>query len=206
MADGVRLIGAAFPRTGTMSVKRALESLGFGHCYHMQEVFLHPDHFPLWEALCDGELPEWRNIFAGYKATLDAPACLYWKELAVTYPEAKILLLRRDPEMWYESVRAIIYPVLIGSQGKADPAFRMIRRLFLENLMTGRFEDWAFAISTYHLYCEEVVEELPKSRLLVYEVSQGWAPLCSFLGYDVPQDPFPIINTRSEFQARNQLA
>ncbi len=104
MTDGLRLIGAAFPRTGTMSVKRALESLGFGQCYHMHEVFGHPDHVPLWEAIGEGESPDWPKILAGYTATLDAPACLFWRELAVAFPDAKVLLLRRDPEMWYESM------------------------------------------------------------------------------------------------------
>lgn len=205
MTDGLMLIGAAFPRTGTMSVKKALETLGFGRCYHMHEVFLNPQHIPIWDATCDGAMPDWRDLLAGYTATLDTPACHYWKELALTFPNAKLLLLRRDPETWYESMRTTTYQVIMGPRGETDPALQMIRRLFLKKCMGGRFEDRDFAIATYRRYCENVIEEMPKERLLVYEVSQGWERLCSFLGYDIPQEPFPSKNTRDEFRGRGEL-
>ncbi len=205
MTDGLKLIGAAFPRTGTMSVKKALEGLGFGKCYHMHEVFLTPDHIPIWDATRNGEMPNWRDLLAGYTATLDTPACHYWKELAVAFPDAKVLLLKRDPEMWYESMYSTTYPVIMGPRGDVDPALQMIRRLFLEKFMCGRFEDRDFAISTYRRFCENVIKEVPSDRLLVYEVSEGWAPLCHFLRYDVPKDPFPRKNIRDAFRARSQL-
>lgn len=202
MTDGLTLIGAAFPRTGTMSVKKALESLGVGPCYHMHEVFLNPPHVPVWDAAGDGRTPDWRELLAGYTATLDAPACLYWKELASAFPGAKVLLLRRDPETWYESMYSTAYQVIMGPRGKADPAMRMVRRLFLDGFLAGRFEDRNFAIGAYRRYCESVIEETPEERLLVYEVSEGWEPLCAFLGYDIPQEPFPTKNTRDEFHTR----
>lgn len=205
MTAGLKLIGAAFPRTGTMSVKRALESLGFGLCYHMNEVFLNPDHVPIWNATFDGKMPDWQNLFAKYSGTLDMPACHYWKELAVAFPKAKILLLQRDPEMWYESMLCTAYQVIMGPGGETDPALKMARRLFLNKFMSGRFEDRDFAITTYRSYCKNVIEEMPKKRLLVYEVTQGWEPLCNFLEFDVPNVPFPKMNTRENFRARNRL-
>jgi len=205
MNDGLTLIGAAFPRTGTMSVKRALEALGFGKCYHMHEVFLTPDHVPVWDAACDGTLPDWRSLFTGYTATLDTPACHFWKDLVATFPDAKVLLLRRDPETWYDSMYSTTYPVIMGPRGDVDPALQMIRRLFLDKCMHGRFEDRDFAVSTYRQYCDNVIDEVPGDRLLVYEASEGWSPLCSFLGYDVPNEPFPRKNTRDEFRDRSQL-
>lgn len=205
MTDGLKLIGAAFPRTGTMSVKNALESLGFGRCYHMQEVWENPEHIPIWAATCDGEMPDWRNFLAGYAVTLDTPACLYWKELASAFPDAKVLLLQRDPESWYESMYSTVYQVIMGPKGKSDPALQMVRRLFFEQYMAGRFDDRDFAIRIYQRYCEDVIQNVPRDRLLVYEVSQGWAPLCDFLGYDVPNKPFPTKNSRNEFRARNNL-
>ena len=203
--DGLKLIGAAFPRTGTMSVKCALEALGFGRCYHMHEVFLTPGHVPVWDAVCDGNLPDWSQLLAGYTATLDTPACHYWKELSVAFPEAKILLLRRDPETWYESMHSTTYQVVMGPRGDVDPALQMIRRLFLGKHMSDRFEDRDFAVDTYRQYCENVVEEVSSGRLLVYEVSEGWEPLCSFLGLEAPDEPFPVKNTRDEFRVRSNL-
>ncbi len=205
MTHELSLIGAAFPRTGTMSVKRALEYLGLGQCYHMHEVFLNPEHIPVWRAGCNDKIPDWQNLFAGYAATLDAPACLYWKELALAFPDAKVLLLRRDPDTWYESMYSTVFQTIMNSNEATEPALEMIRRLFLEKYMKGRFEDKDFAISTYRRYCNQVIEEVPRDRLLVYEVSQGWAPLCAFLGYDIPQDSFPKKNKRDEFGARSQL-
>lgn len=201
--DGIKLIGAAFPRTGTMSVKHALETLGFGQCYHMHELFLNPGHVPIWDAACDGNLPDWAKLLSGYTATLDTPACHYWKELSVAFPDAKVLLLRRDPEAWYESMYSTTYPVIMGSRGDVDPALQMIRRLFLGKYMGGRFEDRAFAVAMYRQYCENVIDEVPEDRLLIYEVSEGWEPLCRFLGLEIPSEPFPKKNTREEFHARN---
>lgn len=189
-----------------MSVKSAVESLGLGRCYHMNEVFRNPEHVPVWNAACDGHMPDWRRFLAGYAATLDTPACLFWKELALAFPKAKVLLLRRDPEKWYESVYSTIYQVVMSAKEENDPALLMIRRLFFEKEMAGRFEDRDFAIATYQRYCELVTREVPADSLLVYEVSQGWAPLCRFLGLEAPPGPFPERNTRAQFRERNRLA
>lgn len=204
MNDGLKLIGAAFPRTGTMSVKRALEMLGFGRCYHMHEVFLNPDHIPVWDAINEGMMPDWRRLLAGYTATLDAPACLFWKELAHTFPDAKVLLLRRDPEEWYESMYSTVFQqTIMNPAEEIDPALSMVQRLFMDRYMGGRFIERDHVIATYQRYCDEVIAEVSADRLLVYEVSQGWGPLCDFLGYDVPSEPFPEKNTRGRFRDRN---
>ena len=206
MTDGLALIGAAFPRTGTMSVKKALETLGVGRCYHMHEVFLNPQHIPIWNNTCNGKMPNWRKLFAGYTVTLDAPACLYWRELTIEFPNAKVILLRRDPEAWYESVYATTYQVTMDAGGEVDPALRMIRHLFFEKYMSKSFEDRELAIGKYRQYCEDVIAGIPQEQLLVYEVSEGWHPLCSFLGYDIPASPFPNKNTRGEFRTRSKLS
>lgn len=205
MKDGLRIIGAAFPRTGTTSVKRALEILGFGPSYHMHEVFQHPEHIPAWTAACDGHMPDWHAFLEGYAATLDTPACHFWRELTHAYPLAKVLLLQRDPEAWYESLYATAYQVIKSPAAKHDPALQLVQRLFFDKHMAGRFEDRDFAIATYIHYREAVVQATPSERLLVYEVTEGWEPLCQFLGCDVPDTPFPRKNTREDFQAHNQL-
>ena len=201
--DELVLVGAAFPRTGTMSVKQALEHLGLGPCYHMHEVFRNPEHIEIWHAVCDGQMPDWRTLLAGYTATLDTPACHYWQELARCFPQAKVLLLSRDPQSWYESMCSTIHPMVMSSQGKNDPALAMVHRLFFQKHMNGRFEDRDYAVAVYQRYCAQVRETLPPERLLDFEVSQGWEPLCNFLGCRVPDQPFPMRNTRSEFRERS---
>src|SRR5579884_3535914 len=106
---GLKIIGAGFGRTGTLSVKAALEELGFGPCYHMIEVFQHPDHLLQWEAATRGEAIDWRKLLEGYQAAVDWPACSFYKQLMEIYPDAKVLLTVRDPEKWYESVISTIY-------------------------------------------------------------------------------------------------
>ena len=200
--DGIVLMGAAFPRTGTMSVKNALEHLGVGRCYHMHEVFLNPPHVEIWNAACEGRMPDWKSFLSGYAATLDTPACHFWRELAECFPRAKVLLLTRDPESWYDSMNATTYPVVMGPEGETDPALAMARRIFFETHLNGRFEDREYAISVYRQYCDDVRKSVTAERLLEYEVSQGWEPLCEFLGCRVPEEPFPKNNTREMFQAR----
>src|SRR5262245_39057269 len=100
----MKLIGAGFGRTGTMSLKAALERIGYGPCYHMSEVFEHPEHATLWAAAAKGELSDWSDLLGGYEATTDWPGCTFWRELMDAYPEAKVLLNVRDPERWYTSV------------------------------------------------------------------------------------------------------
>lgn len=198
----MRLIGAAFPRTGTMSVRRALAILGFGASYHMQEVFLNPSHADVWNRACDGAPPDWTHFLEDYSATLDGPACLFWREIAGAFPDASVLLLRRDPDAWYESMIETVYPTMMGKMGETDPALRMIRRVFLDGFMEGRFEDRRFATRRFSQYCDEVIREMRPGKLLVYEVTEGWEPLCAFLGCEVPDLPFPARNTRLEFRAR----
>jgi hypothetical protein len=197
------LIGAALPRTGTMSVKRALERLGAGRCYHMHDAALNAGHVEVWLAACEGKMPDWQSLLVGYSATLDVPACLYWKRLAGFFPDARVLLLRRDPELWYQSVLDTVYRVAMEQEGKSDPALAMVRRVFFDGYFDGRFEDRDHAIAVYCRYCEEVRQGVARERLLEYEVTQGWEPLCGFLGCDVPDEAFPHRNTRTEFQARN---
>src|SRR5690242_6606844 len=107
----MRVIGAGMGRTGTLSLKAALERLGFEPCYHMLEVMEHPDHVSLWSAMARGEAVPWDRVLGGYQATVDWPACTYWRELTSAYPQARVLLSVRDPERWYESMRTTVYRI-----------------------------------------------------------------------------------------------
>jgi hypothetical protein len=205
----IEVIGAGFGRTGTLSLKAALEALGFSKCYHMVEVFARRDDARTWDAATRGEPVDWERHFAEYRATVDVPSCLFYRELMEKYPEAKVILTVRDPERWYESTRQTIYysrdafPRWAAAFNPRMRAFRrMVDRLW-DRMFRGRFEDRAFAIDVFNRHNEQVIRDVPAERLLVYEVSQGWSPLCEFLGVPVPEGkPFPHLNDTAEFRAR----
>jgi hypothetical protein len=206
----LKVIGAGFGRTGTLSLKVALEQLGFARCYHMTEVFTKPHHVKLWDASAQGKPVDWEALFQGYQATVDWPGCNFYQEYLRLYPEAKVVLTVRDPQRWYDSVRQTIYPVKPPFPAWMLPCFPglrrfllMVKRLIWEGVFQGRFDDRAHAIEVFNRHNEEVKRVVPKDQLLVFEVSQGWGPLCSFLGVPTPEGkPFPHLNDTAEFQAR----
>ena len=197
------LIGAGFGRTGTASLKLALEKLGLGHCYHMLEVFSSPAHAALWHAAASDPRIAWEGPLADYSATVDWPGCYFWQELADHYPEAKVLLSVRDPESWHRSVMDTIYGAIVDPPAAMPPAWSsMVRDLILERTFGGRLDDRDHAIAVYQRHNEAVKRAIAPQRLLVYEASQGWEPLCRFLGKPVPAEPFPRVNTTDEWRAR----
>jgi hypothetical protein len=219
----VKVIGAGFGRTGTTSLKAALERLGFGPCYHMTEVFAHPEHADFWVAAWHGEPVDWDGVLGAYESTLDWPACTFYEELLRRHPDAKVLLSVRDPERWYESTRNTIYELtnLIQTSTISRLIFGLVcllvfggftgRRSSLDNdiiwqgTFDGRFEDKAYAIEVFERHNEEVKRRVPPERLLVYEVNEGWGPLCAFLGVPEPDEPFPRLNDTAQMQ-RGMLA
>jgi Sulfotransferase domain len=213
----LEVIGAGFGRTGTMSLKVALEELGFGPCYHMTEVFAHPEHVELWRAAAQGKAVDWEQIFDGYRASVDWPACTFYGELMEKYPEAKVILTVRDPQRWYESTYDTIYTMtraassspifslagLVLPRAKGVKRARpMIEEIVWQRDFNGRFEDRESAIATFEHHNEEVKQRVPTEKLLVYEVKEGWAPLCEFLGVEVPDRPFPHLNDGAVFRGR----
>jgi len=223
---GLKIIGAGFGRTGTMSLKAALEELGFGPCYHMSEVFQHPDHVAYWQAAASGKTINWNAIFANYQSAVDWPSCAFYEELMRAYPNAKILLTVRDPESWYESVsntiyqihhrvgvsllsRILSYPskILITTvQPHMKHTFRMQTAVIWDGTFAGNFEDKSYAIAVFNRHIQEVRQKASSDRLLVYNVKEGWEPLCAFLGVAVPEDkPFPRLNDRDNFLGTRRI-
>ena len=195
----LQVIGSGLGRTGTMSLKLALEQLGVGPCHHMVEVFANPQTVPLWVAAGAGK-PDWEAIFDGYQSMVDYPGCRFWRELMAYYPDAKVIHSLRDPDRWFESTQATIFAPDSGARNAVGPMgefFGLVRGDF-----TGSLDDQAFMVDYFRRYTAEVVASVPKDRLLVFEASDGWAPLCAFLGVPVPKTPYPAENTRAEFQAR----
>ena len=195
----VEVIGAGFGRTGTMSLKVALEELGFGPCYHMIELFEHPEHVPLWEAAARGEPVAWEELLAVYQSTVDWPGCTFYKELMKVYPNAKVLLNVRAPDKWYESARNTIYATV--TMPDPPPGRRVVDKLVWEQTFDGNFEDRQHAIEVFEQHNEDVKNYVAPERLLVYEAREGWEPLCEFLGVDAPKNkPFPHLNDTESFK------
>jgi hypothetical protein len=194
----LKIIGAGLGRTGTMSMKLALEQLGVGRCYHMAELIADLSRLPLWIRAAEGD-PDWEAVFAGFAATVDYPGCTYWRELAAAYPQAKIVLTVRDPEDWFESTQSTIFSPAMRGRMVGSPMEGFFRNSVLRDF-GDRVEDRAFMTAAFERHNAAVRSAVPPERLLVHEVGQGWPRLCAFLGVPVPATAFPRVNTREEMQ------
>ena len=197
------VVGAGCGRTGTNSLRLALEQLGVGPCHHMFEIMEHPEQLPYWQAAARGELPDWDAVFAGYGSCVDWPSARFWREIAAHYPDAKVLLSVRPVDLWIKSIHATILPALTDRSHEI-PASTLARRemaneIVLEQTFGGRLGDAEHAIAVYRAHTEEVRGAIAPERLLVFDVAEGWQPLCDFLGVAVPDTPFPRTNSTAEF-------
>lgn len=203
----IKIIGAGFGRTGTKSLQVALEELGFAPCYHMTTLFANPNDSKTWRQALAGETVDWPTFLANYQATVDWPGCTFYKEMLGAFPEAKVLLNVRDPERWYQSAADTIYgatrdlPSLIRTVRPAlGRVIDMINVQIWQKTFDNRFSDRDHAIDVFNAHNAEVELVVPPERLLVYNVKEGWEPLCAFLGVPVPDKPFPHLNDSAEFQ------
>jgi Sulfotransferase domain len=217
----MRVIGAGFGRTGTTSLKAALERLGFGPSYTLSEVFRNPGHVGFWETARRGpagERVDWEEFLGGYEVAVDWPACSFYEELMQAFPEAPVILTVRDPAPWYESMRSTIHELRRLTTGPlpvraafalAEPfvpgaagAVQLADRLVWEDTFDDRFEDRAYAMDVFERHNEAVRLRVPPERLLVFDVREGWAPLCDFLGVEAPEEPFPRLNEARQMRRR----
>ena len=196
---GLKVIGAGLPRTGTSSLKIALERLLGGPCYHMMELFPRVDtHGPLWQSALDGGEP-FDELFDGFAAAIDWPASLFWRELAAKHPDALIVLTRRaDTDSWWNSASRTVWESMQRGTGMEEwDAFA--------RGMAARFHPDVFDVDgtkrAYERWNEDVRSSVPPERLLELAPGDGWGPLCAALGMDVPDEPYPHANTTAEFRA-----
>jgi len=212
----LKVIGAGFGRTGTLSTYTALNQLGL-RCYHMFEVIGNKDnktHLGFWSNVADN--PEagtynYDEVFNGYEAMVDNPGCCVYKELMVKYPDAKVLLTLhpKGAEAWYESTMDTIYFTETMWQFKVLKMFtpfgkkmgNLSTKLIWQYSHKGTMTDKAKAIAHYNWHIKDVIATVPAERLLVYQVNEGWGPLCEFVGKEVPNTPFPNVNDRAEIKA-----
>ena len=199
---GLRLVGAGLGRTGTHSLKLALERLLDAPCYHMVEVFGRPDDIPVWHAAVQGRMPDWSTFLADYGAAVDWPVAAFWRELAAAFPDAVVLLSVRDADAWWKSANATIFEI---TRREAPPDPTAAAQLAMAtDMLTTRFTthwfDEAEAKAAYERHNDEVRATIPAARLLEWHPGDGWEPICTALGVEVPDEPFPHVNTTEEFR------
>jgi hypothetical protein len=188
----LKVICAGMSRTGTVSLKLAIEALGFGPCQHGVDIYLNPERVPLWERAFEGKA-DWDAIFDGYAACADIPSALFWRQISRHYPEAKVILTIRDVESWLASIAT-----MTDSGGLTHVDSSPLAPLFKRMMPQGGPPGPDQMAQSYRMHNRAIVDGIPRDRLLVYQVRQGWAPLCSFLGVPVPNAPFPHANSKAE--------
>lgn len=209
----LKVIGAGFGRTGTMSAYTALNQLGLP-CYHMIEVLqnkANASHLAFWRRVANtppGTQQDWEQVFAGYGAAVDNPACCVWRELMTAYPDAKVLLTLhpKGAGAWYESTIDTIYFTENRWQFKVLELFTpfgrafgdMSRKLIWQRSLKGTMDDRTRALGRHEAHIAEVKAAVPPERLLIFSADQGWEPLCRFLDLPVPATPFPNVNDRAQ--------
>lgn len=207
----MKLIGAGYGRTGTMSLKAALELVGHGPCFHMIDLLRDPSLLPPWERAAAGERIDWEDALEGWGSTIDWPGCRYWEQHHETWPDAPVLLNVRDPEAWYRScLNSIFEAKEMAARGElrgntenapSPEVMGMINDIIWNGTFNGRFLDKEYAIEVFHQHVASVKARVPADQLLVFDVKEGWGPLCDFLGVAVPDEPFPHLNDTASFRA-----
>ena len=204
----LRVVGAGLGRTGTNSLKLALERLLGGRCYHMSELLQRPGDTEVWHSAIRGEPVEWRSLLQGFAATVDWPACALWRELQAAYPDSIVLLsVRESSAEWWDSMEETIVSTLTSSVPPGDAEW-VNRRAMIIDLMESFTPGWRNredAIAAYEAHNEEVRRTAPGDRLVEWRPGDGWGPLCDMLGAAAPDEPFPHVNQKADFRRSRGL-
>ena len=205
----LRVVGAGLGRTGTHSLKLALEQLLDGRCYHMSELFDREDDTAVWTAATRGEEVDWAVFLSEFAATVDWPACAFWEQIASAAPDAVVLLsLRESPEAWWASFERTIAQALqkeVPADDEAWVARRRVTIAMMEGTFTPDWSDRDAAIAAYERHNQHVRDTVPADRLVEWRPGDGWEPICAALAIDVPAEPFPHTNTSAEFREHSGL-
>jgi Sulfotransferase domain len=201
----LKVVGAGVGRTGTHSLKVALEQLLGGPCHHMVEILGDPAQAPGWIDAIEGRPVDWTTMLAGYVSLVDWPGCSFWPELSAANPDALVLLSVRDPESWYRSASNTIFQSFDKVPPELEPWMKAVRTL-LRDRFSDRLDDPTAMIDAYERHNAAVRKEIAPSRLLEWTPADGWGPICDRLGLDVPGEPFPVTNTTDDFRSMIGLA
>jgi Sulfotransferase domain len=194
----LKVFGAGYPRTASLSLKIALEQLGFGPCHHMTEVFPRPERWQYWVDASQGKPVDWDTVFEGFVSSSDAPACFFFKEITARYPDAKVILSVRDADKWADSAANTAMGLVMRDGVVGTPMGDWLDKTFYFRIGDA-LGDADRLKRFYAEHNDAVMATVPAEQLLVYEVGSGWEPLCEFLGVPVPDEPYPRVNDRMQF-------
>ena len=211
----IKIIGAGFPRTGTNTLRESLEKLGYVKTYHMKNLLTHPNILQYWNNLKTTGTTNWDELYKGFQATVDFPCYPWYKEHMKQYPDAKVILSIRPFEKWYISFYSTIWQAqnppeseraAMGERMAADPRLQSVMKVMgfakqtiNEEHFQGKFLDKEFMEKVFNEHNEEVKKYVPADKLLVFDVTEGWEPLCKFLDAEVPDEPLPHTNKKEDF-------
>ena len=197
----LKVIGLGLGRTGTYSLKTALEELELGPCHHMERVAQNMSvQLPLWNEVLNNPT----NFEAAYEdmqSAVDWPTAAFYKELYKHYPNAKFILTHRSKESWAESFGSTIYKLLAERENAPTPVQEWLNMVVKVIEKSGFTMDLDFEelAERYKVHNKAVLDLIPPEQLLVYQVKEGWEPLCKFLNLKTPITEFPRTNNREEF-------
>ena len=201
----LRVVGAGVGRTGTLSLKTGLEQLLGQPCYHMLEIFGRPDHVPLWREAAENGNVDWARLLDGYGATSDFPACLFWREILEANPDAVVVLsTRTDSQTWWDSASETIFSMDEAHVPPEMAEWFEMWRAVASARFTADWTDEQSSRAAYERHNAEVRASVPSGRLVDWKPVDGWGPLCDAIGGDLPEDPFPHLNTREDFPQINE--
>jgi hypothetical protein len=196
------VVGAGVGRTGTNSLKLALEQLLDGRCHHMLEIIGDPSQVSGWTDAIDGRDVDWQILLDGYVAQVDWPGASFWRELSAANPDALVVLSTRDADAWYLSASNTIFNVFERPPPGLEGWFEVaVPKMFGERFCDDLGNPSAM-IDAFERHNAEVRAGVPADRLLEWTPSEGWEPICERLGVPVPDEPFPITNTTLQMRER----
>jgi hypothetical protein len=195
----IDVVGAGVGRTGTHSLKLALEQLLGGPCHHMVEILGDPAQIPAWMDAVEGKPVDWSAMLAKYRAIVDWPGGAFWPELSAAFPDALVLLSLRDPESWYRSASNTIFLTFDKVPPELAPWMESVKKL-LHDRFSDRFDNPTAMMDAFVRHNDAVRAAIPAGRLLEWTPGDGWEPICDRLGLPVPAEPFPVTNTTGEFR------
>jgi hypothetical protein len=201
----LKVIGAGLYRSGTYSLKTVFEKLGYRKCYHMFEYLDRPQDAEHWNNIIDGKEADFDKLFEDYQAAVDIPTVELIEAVFAKYPDAKVILNTRDAETWFESVQEVI---IAKSEDwlKAYPFLEKFKNFFLAERLQNKYNDKEFMLDYYQKHIERIRKLVPKEQLLEFKLSEGWKPICDFLGHEVPNEPFPHLNDRKSIKEKLEKA
>ncbi|CAO3629773.1 unnamed protein product [Mucor hiemalis] len=203
----IKVIGASLGRCGTDSMRVALDMLGYkthhGTCF-LQDPNLSIKKF--YEAALDQEHADWDYVYEGFDAAVDWMGSTCYKSLLSKYLDAKVLLTVRSADSWYKSVgntmmKANVEFATIDPENPIYYFYQLTRIVALDGYAFDpkKFADEEYVKKLFNAHIEEVKRVVPADQLLVLELGEGWDRLCHFLGKEVPDVPYPSVNSTAEF-------